>query len=342
MPMRIRMVLATMLVPLATGCSGTEPAAQACGPPPEPGVTSAAGWLGRIGAEPETISVYMDDGRGQVVQRRAGEPQPTASANKVVPLAAYARAVADGELDPQEQVPVAEWERWYLPGTDGGAHERARARLGGETVTLDQLVSAMIRESDNAVPDYLRERLGDQALIDAAAAGGWEGYRPSSKLGEIIRLLGPGGDEWQTARRYAGDSAYRADIRSRPLPEPETQTRWAETTATASARQLAAIHRAIADGSFGTGADVARAHLEWQQPPPGYEAIGFKGGTYPGVLADAFYLRAADGTVATAVLLDHRMSIDVWAEAISTLSQQQVLVGAMTAPQMARRLACAV
>ncbi|MGW0182434.1 serine hydrolase [Nocardia sp. NPDC003345] len=340
--MRIRIVLAAMLMPLVTGCAGTEPTAPACGPQPESGVASADGWLGRIGTEPETISVYVDDGRGQVVQRRAGEPQPTASANKVVPLAAYARAVADGELDPRERVPVSEWERWYLPGTDGGAHEQARARLGGEAVTLDQLVSAMIRESDNAVPDYLRDRLGDRALIDAAAVGGWEDYRPSSKLGEIIRLLEPGGDEWDTARRYASDPAYRADIRSRPLPALEAQAPWAETTATASAHQLASIHRALADGSFGTGADVAQAQLEWQQPPPGYEAIGFKGGSYPGVLADAIYLRATDGTVTTAVLLDHRMPIDVWAEAVTTMSHQQVLVGAMTDRQMARRLACAV
>ncbi|WP_084475464.1 serine hydrolase [Nocardia vermiculata] len=340
--MRIRMALATMVIPLATGCSGTEPAAQACGPSPEPGVSSADGWLGRIDAEPETISVYVDDGKGNVVQRRADEPQPTASANKVVPLAAYARAVANGELDPQERVPVAEWERWYLPGTDGGAHDRARARLGGEAVTLDQLVSAMIRESDNAVPDYLRERLGDLAMIDAAAAGGWEEYRPSSKLGEMIRLLEPGGDEWDTARRYAYDPAYGAHIRSRPLPAPQAQARWAETTATASARRLASMHRALADGSFGAGADIARAQLEWQQPPPGYEAIGFKGGSYPGVLADAIYLRAADGTVATAVLLDHRMPVDLWAEAMTTLSQQQVLVGAMADPETARRLACAV
>ncbi|GAA5057299.1 serine hydrolase [Nocardia callitridis] len=340
--MRIRMMVAAILIPLATGCSETQPAAAACGPTPEPGVTSTDGWLGRIAAEPETIAVHVDDGRGHVVERGADEPRPVASANKVVALAAYARAVADGELDPQQRVPLAEWERWYLPGTDGGAHDQALARLGGKDVTLDQLVSAMIRESDNAAPDYLRDRLGDQALINAAAAGGWEGYKPSSKLGEIIRMLDPGGDEWATARRYANDAAYRADLRSRPLPAADAQTRWAETTATASASQLASMHRAIADGGFGAGADIARAQLEWQQPPPGYEAIGFKGGSYAGVLADAIYLRAADGTVATAVLLNHRMPLDVWAEAMTTLTEQKVLLGAMTDPEMSRRLACAV
>lgn len=338
--MRKAMIVAAVLVPLVAGCSGVESEVEGCGPVPPAGVTSADGWLGRIHAEPQSISVLVDDGQGQVLARRAQERQPVASATKVVALAAYARAVAAGDLDQDEVVPVAEWERWYLPGTDGGAHERARARLGGDAFTLDQMVSAMVQESDNAVPDYLRDRLGDQALIEAAAAGGWDDYRPSSKLGELIRLLEPGGDEWETARRYANDPGYRASVQSKALPPLEVQAEWAETTATASARQLSDMHRSIADGTFGYGVDIARAQLEWQPAPPGYEAIGFKGGSFPGVLADAIYLRGADGTVATAVLLNRRMPVETWAEAVATLSEQAVLVRTMMEPEMFRRLAC--
>ncbi|MBF6369633.1 serine hydrolase [Nocardia puris] len=340
--MRRAMIAAAVLVPLVAGCSGAESEAEGCGPVPPAGVTSSDGWLGRIHAEPQNISVLVDDGQGQVLARRAQEQQPVASATKVVALAAYARAVAVGDLDQGEVVPVAEWERWYLPGTDGGAHEQARARLGGDSVTLDQMVSAMVQESDNAVPDYLRDRLGDRALIEAAAAGGWDDYRPSSKLGELIRLIEPGGDEWETARRYANDPGYRASVQSKALPPLEIQSEWAETTGTASARQLSDMHRSIADGSFGSGVDIARAHLEWQPAPPGYEAIGFKGGALPGVLADAIYLRGADGTVATAVLLNRRMPVETWAEAVTTLSEQGVLVRAMMEPEMFRRLACVV
>ncbi|WP_431970150.1 serine hydrolase [Nocardia sp. bgisy134] len=137
----------------------------------------------------------------------------------MVPLAAYARAVATGALDPQERIAVTDWERWYLPGTDGGAHDTARTRLPGDTVTLDQMVSAMIRESDNAAPDYPRDRLGDQALIEAAAAGSWTGYSPSTKLGDAIRLLDPAvTDPWAAARRHAADPGYRTEIQSKTLP----------------------------------------------------------------------------------------------------------------------------
>ncbi|WP_309139076.1 serine hydrolase [Nocardia cyriacigeorgica] len=338
---RLAMVVAAV-IPLIAGCSSPSAADESCEPAPAAGVATADEWLGRVHADPANISLAIDDGQGHTIERRADDQQPIASAVKVVSLAAYARAVAAGALDPHEPVPVSDWERWYLPGTDGGAHPAARARLTGETVTLDQLVSTMIRESDNAAPDYLRHRLGDQALIDAAAAGGWHDYTPSSKLGEMIGLLDPGSDdEWALAERYTNDADYRTTIQSKTMPPLDIQWAWAETTATGSARQLASMHRAIATGSFGPGSEVARAHVEWQQPPAGFAAIGFKGGSYPGVLADAIYLRRADGTVATAVLLNRRMPEATFASALATLSQQEVLVRAMTEPAMWRRLACA-
>ncbi|MBF6320989.1 serine hydrolase [Nocardia cyriacigeorgica] len=289
------MVVAAV-IPLLAGCSNPSAADESCEPSPQAGVASAEEWLGRIHSDPDNISLAIDDGRGNVIERRADDQQPLASVVKVVHLAAYARAVAAGTLDPQETVPVSDWERWYLPGADGGAHPAARTRLTGATITLDQLVSAMIRESDN---------------------------------------------EWALARRYADDSAYRTTIQSKTMPPLDIQMAWAETTATGSSRQVASMHRAIATGSFGPGSDVARAHLEWQQPVPGPVAIGFKGGSYPGVLTDAIYLRRADGTVATAVLLNRRMPATTWFSALSTMSEQQLLVRAMTEPAMWHRLACA-
>lgn len=330
-----------------TGTTSTpaSTAEEACAPAPAPDTATADGWLGWIDTHPDDVALTVDDGTGTVVEHRSDEAQPIASAVKVVHLAAYARAVADGSLDPNEAVPVADWERWYLPGTDGGAHEQALARLGvapDGTATLDQMVTAMIRESDNAVPDYLRDRLGDDALVDAAEAGGWSDFTPTSKLGDAIALRDPAADSdrWTAARRYASDAAYRAQVQALPLPDLTEQMAWASTTDAASPAQLTAMHRAIADGSFGAGTDVARAQLEWQPAPPGLTAFGFKSGSLPGVLADAMYLRRPDGTVATAVLLTDDMPESNWTAALTALPQQQVLIAAMTDPDAAARLAC--
>ena len=105
---------------------------------------------------------------------------------------------------------------------------------------------------------------------------------------------------------------------------------------------LDSMHRAIATGGFGPGSDIARAQLEWLPPPAGFAAIGFKGGSYPGVLADAFYMRRSDGTVATAVLLERRVPEATWVAALEGLNEQELLIGAMAEPPTLRRLACAL
>src|SRR5262245_50034678 len=57
-------------------------------------------------------------------------PMPLASTFKIVLLAAYAREVSHGRLNPNELVAISDWERNYLPGTDGGYHPSALSGLG--------------------------------------------------------------------------------------------------------------------------------------------------------------------------------------------------------------------
>ncbi|NHU43558.1 serine hydrolase [Rhodococcus sp. A14] len=263
---------------------------------PPADITTAAGWVGYVGSHPDDIAFVVDDGRGRTVEHRTGDTVPLASAIKVVHLAAYARAVASGELDPAEPVPLSEWERWYLPNTDGGAHPKALQRLGvtepGATVPLEQMVIAMIQESDNAVPDYLRDRLGDAALADAAAQCGWDDLEVPTLLGSTIALLDPAMSRdarWDAARRYAHDDAYREQVvRMSPGDNfPAVTARVQESGVTGSAAGLASLHRAIASGDFGPGSDVARRTLEWQPAPPGLDGPGFKGGNLPGVVTEA-------------------------------------------------------
>ncbi len=89
-------------------------------------------------AHPESavVVVYTVDENGQAVAdgydlaRGAGQRLVVASTVKIAVLAAYADAVAGGELSADQVLPVADWERFYLPATDGGAHRSALAALG--------------------------------------------------------------------------------------------------------------------------------------------------------------------------------------------------------------------
>lgn len=286
--------------------------------PAAPG--TADGLLAWIHAHPDRASLLVDDGRGGTLQRRADTPRPVASAGQVVHLTAYARAVTAGRLDPAASVPVAEWERWYLPYTDGGAHpaalDRLRAAAHG-TVTWDQLVGAMVQEGDTAAADLLRAELGDPALVEAAAVAGWAPLDLPSFLGEMLQVVVPdraGEPRREVAGTLAREFADGGPIRdvaldrtARALADDAATLHWAAGTPVATVRQLAGLHLAAAtdrlDGPAVSG--IVREHLErvfGDRLPEGVTGAGTKAGSLPGVLADVVTLRRADGTTAVAAI----------------------------------------
>lgn len=133
-----------------------------------------------ISAHPQETAVvtYTFDDHGDIVEdgnaifHNPDEPLVVASVMKTAVLAAYADMVVNDELDPDERVPVADWERFYLPFTDGGAHQLGLQSLGLQTdelgfatdptatVTLDEMATIMMHYSGNAATDYLIERIG--------------------------------------------------------------------------------------------------------------------------------------------------------------------------------------
>ena len=342
-----------------------------CAPAPAADPATADGWLGLLATRPDDVAVVVDDGSGTVVSHAADRQMPLASAVKVVHVAAYGRAVAEGRLDPDEPVRVGDWENWYLPA-DGGAHAGALDTLGiprvgvvgavdpNRTVTIEQVVAAMVQASDNAAADYLRDRLGDQALVDAAAAGGWRDLDLPSELGSQLALVRPdeappitapraerAPAEVALARRYASDPTFREDSRRR-LVELATDTeayllegeRWARATSTGSAAQVAALWRALVDGSFGVGADVARATLEYAGPRPDGQVRAFKGGSFPGIGTMALSVRRPDGSLGVGVLLGRGFPPTADLSAVG-LAQLRLLAGAVEDPAERSRVLCA-
>ena len=142
------------------------------------------------------VVAYTFDDEGEFVQdghalfHNADEPLVMASTMKIVVLAAYAEAVASGDLDPNEQILIVDLEKYYLPMTDGGAHVMGLKSMGLETddngfareqsakVTLDDLARIMIHYSGNAETDYLIARLGPNRIASAMQKAGLEHHTP--------------------------------------------------------------------------------------------------------------------------------------------------------------------
>lgn len=146
--------------------------------------TAARPALQRMLDAPDTVGlVAFQAGReAEGVYLNASVPMPLASVAKLIVLVAYAEAVATGELDSLEQIPLAELDRFYLPNFDLGAHRRAVAELreldrvhspdDNPTVSLDDVAWMMIRHSSNAASDYLHLRLGQRRIEETAVALG--------------------------------------------------------------------------------------------------------------------------------------------------------------------------
>ncbi|MEV6911845.1 serine hydrolase [Amycolatopsis sp. NPDC051071] len=299
-----------------------------------PDTATEQGWLDWIAAHRHDVSVLIDDGAGRRAARDADVDRVMASSIKVVHLSAYATAVAEGRLDPNEMIRVGDWDAHHPFVGDGRAHFQALNSLAipcddygiakdpEQRVPLKRLVESMIFFSDNAATDYLRTRLGDPALRFAAARGGW--FRPDTRSlgGEILMLIMPEyapppgspaavrramGDA--VARRFVADPAFRAEALRR-WPEmpmtPETQWPWIKGHGQGSATDLFALHHSLATDRYRPGGALAREILARplsDRVPAGASEVLFKGGSLPFSLTFGLSVRWPGGRSGTAALL---------------------------------------
>ncbi|TQM75317.1 serine hydrolase [Thermopolyspora flexuosa] len=285
----------------------------------------------------ESVLAYLKAHRDDValvaegIRHNADRLAPVASAIKIVHLAAYADAVRSGKVSPRERVKVSRWNAYHVPGTDGGAHEAALKRLKpGATVTLDQLVSAMIEESDNAAADLLRDRLGPAALKRIA------GTPVGTFNGEILRAF--------AGCRLSADACLKRHVaghRMTPvLPSFERQAAWAETVNRVRPAVLRDVLARLAKDP------TARKHLEWPMRQPGADpgtlVIGTKGGSLPGVLSEATYTVRPGERPRHTVLALRRMPERTWFSAMQSYAHQRFMLQVATDPAFRARVRAAL
>lgn len=321
-----------------------------CALPRAGDTSSVPGWIGYLAAHRNDYALRVTPVDGAPISHNSGEVFPAASSVKLIHLAAYANAVADGRLDPEARVSVDEWQRWYL-ALDGGAHARALAYLeipavdgapidGTRTVTYRQLVDVMIRFSDSAAPDLIRNTLGDNSLRAGMDRFGFSNGVPSL-LGAYLATLDPTlrttDDAFRAARRYHDDPGYALAIRARVAAGDPDATR-ANALLQATPNALHSLMTALADDSFGPRARLARHVLEYQGPSSDGSTLGFKGGSLPGVITEVFEYRTADGRIGVGTLMVRGLSeADTKAD---NFAHQKLLLAAITDPSVAHALRC--
>ncbi len=173
------------------------------------------------------LSVRYIDG-GWERHLNPNRPQVTASTYKPLNLIAYAEAVVSGNLNPNQLVTKEEWARFSVR-RDGGALANVWTRLGQpDQVTVDQMMRGMMRESDNAAPDWLLNELGAAAL-ESVVAQYVDGFHdvPIAINAFFQLIFGTTAEPDSAARildQYAGleDAGYRqelADLLNGPMQQ---------------------------------------------------------------------------------------------------------------------------
>ena len=270
------------------------------------------------------LNINQDDTMSTTISWNAQQPMPLASSRKIVVLAAYAHAISSKILEPNMPVKLSEWEAYYLPGLDGGAHrnslsalkisadQHGRAKNQNTTVPLDTLARFMIETSDNAATDLILTRLGKDAIpqtIQRLGLSGQEDFGPLCGVGSAWFDSSSNG-QYQSLplQTRVADSWKRAEeIRNNPaLRDPNTireaskelglgkQKVLANTTDTHGTVQDYAnlMARIMTGKDFSpTELEIMRRHMSWpfRANPSNhdvYENLYAKGGSLLGVLTD--------------------------------------------------------
>ncbi len=275
-------------------------------------------------------------------------PRSLASTVKILVLAGYAEAVDEGRWSPDERVPLADVEAFFLPGTDGGAHDRAVEVYGERgwldvsgAVSLRDVVWAMMTVSDNAATDYLLDRLGRERARALPARLGLGGSDAPLPIGGVFLSWAEAGDEpladaaWELSDRLRVDPEFRTDRQENPMTSDVSvrdQARLSVARSTkGTARDYAGLMQRIQRGDLvsDTASATMREFLEWpmENEPIRREftSFGTKGGSLAGVLTEATYAvprDAASGGVAA--LFFEELPLAVWLRLAQAEVRQEV------------------
>lgn len=314
--MRIALTTAAALLAATAMAAGPVAAAPASPPPPQatrpsPAVPTTPGELvawAKDHPRQSAIVVWREGDRRPLLSLGAERRMPLASTRKVLILLAASRAAVGGRLDLTAPVPQAELDRWYLPGTDGGAHPAALEAYGDDW-TVRTALQAMITFSDNAAADWLLARVGGPAVVDRLV------HRLGLRQQDPIWSLRGEYLAWASEPRawLAASPQRRQAIATRlartssgpvPLdrfPGADEQRRLALASVRGSMGEWALLTRFIHRRAV-AGDDAARLATEvlsWPLADPAnadaFDVFATKGGAFVGVVTEATAIRAKGG-----------------------------------------------
>ena len=124
---------------------------------------SLAGLAEFIGEHPEWVSItsYNVNNPDSGIYYQEDIPRALGATANVFLLIEYERQVAEGTLNPEESIRLSEIKKFALPEISENNHNKLIEEFEDGTAPLDDVVLAMLQNSDLVSADYLWFKLGE-------------------------------------------------------------------------------------------------------------------------------------------------------------------------------------
>ena len=211
-------------------------------------------------------AIHLESGKR--ISERGSEAFPMGSVYKFPIGVSVLRRVDAGTMKLDEKVTIREFSPGWSP-------LRERAKGKPITVTVDELVALMVRDSDNTPCDYFIERIGAETITKEVGIAGIRIDRPERQIAKDIETH--------------GRDRYATDARDTATPDAMAEylvKMWrGELGLSKSSREL--LVRLMTETK--TGAQRIKAAL------PEGATLAHKTGTMPGTVNDVGVVTTRDG-----------------------------------------------
>lgn len=286
------------------------------------------------------LQIFRND--RPLVSYHADRIMPLASTVKILIAIEYARQVAAGIQNPEELIPETLLDRFYVPGTDGGAHPAWKLFLQKEQIDLQkgiplkEVVNGMIIFSSNADAEYLMDKLGLEKINTVGKSLGIRQekiYPFVSALFMANQFPGLSGDSLVRKLRSLNRRTYLADCsrihlqlkndstgqfkKTLPVLTLDLQKVWSDRLPGSDAADYAKLMQKIAAGNYfppKVQSTIATI-LGWPMilNPANkavYKQLGMKGGSTAFCLTLAAYAEDLENNKTALCLLFNHLSLE--------------------------------
>ena len=291
---------------------------------------------------PDKVSFYMLKNGVEKVSYHAEEQRPLASTAKLIVAVEFARQLVNQSLEKDELVSIEELQRYYIPGSDGHAHEKWVESVKSQNsiiegkVTLFEIARGMLIHSSNANMEFLMQRLGLDSInsnLQHLSLTLHDPLFPFSSAGLIcsflqeqenisfkealLRIKNMSREEYMTHSMNIHDvCGSKNDLsaikrwNTRKIYTRELQLLESKKQPRGTARDYANLMRAIQNESLvpNTIHEVLKSLLERPVDSTKLKVLGNKGGSSISILTEALYCTDVTGNEIQLALFIHEES----------------------------------